>query len=746
MSRMTFSDGWIITEESFDADSNRKVEGLFTIGSGYLHLRGSVEEHFQGAPQNVDYNRMPANVTSEKFPEFKARWGTYVPGVYGRHPLLNSELINLPRFTGWAPVVNGERLDLTTSKVSKYSRSLNMKEARIERSLTWHVGGADVEVTFDIFVSYSRPGICVQRMTLRPSKPLSVKVENTLDADVRTNGYDHLKDILLSDAGHGGICCQCFTDGGEKIEMRSFVRGEHRANFVAQGRVATSVCEVNNQAQDTVVLEKYSVVRTSQDATVRDCSKELMDAATAGYDRLLSEHADAWSKLWEMSDVVVEGDEESQLAMRVSLYHLLRSHPRDERVAIDAKGYAGEGYFGRFFWDTEMYLVPFFLYTQPERAKELMRFRVNTLESARLNARQYGYPGARYAWESDKSGLESCHVWQYRDHEIHVTADIAYAFAHIAAATADTGYLSDGVARVVVEGARYWAARIDQVPSRSAPALLGVMGPDEYSPISHNNAYTNRIVKLALKLAAEVGNKGGASEAEVELFQKLARDLPILRRADGLVLQNEAFETLAEPAFDLWTDRGRTYAAHVSQERLYRSKNLKQADVLMMMFLFWDEYSEMEIRQAWDYYLPYTTHDSSLSAAIHSILACRMSMQKEAWDFWKKSSLIDVDFVHGGAAEGIHIAACGGNWMNVVFGFAGVKLANQSETLTINPALPEKISKVSFPLMWRGTRVSVEVTRSGVTVTHLGEGSAIEVVINGKSKILLAAEQYRVAA
>lgn len=746
MSRIQCSDGWVISEESFDADSNRKMEGLFTIGSGYLHLRGSLEEHFQGAPQNVAYNRMPANVTSEKFPEFKARWGTYVPGVYGKHPLLNSELINLPRFTGWTPIINGERLDLTTSKISRNSRSLNMKEARISRALTWHIGGADIEVQFEIFVSYVRPGICVQRMTLKPSKSISALIENALDADVRTNGYDHLKDIALSDVGNCGIRCECTTDGGEKIEMQSILAGEHRSMIKVQGRVATSVCEVELKAEQTVVLEKYSVVATSQDSSPRDSKKELSEAVAAGYDRLLAEHVGAWADLWKISDVVVEGDEESQLAMRVSLFHLLRSHPRDPRVAIDAKGYAGEGYFGRFFWDTEMYLVPFFLYTQPERAKQLMQFRVNTLESAKLNAREYGYPGARYAWESDKSGLESCHVWQYRDHEIHVTADIAYAFAHIAAGTGDPNYLSDDIARVVVEGARYWSARVDHIPSRNAPALLGVMGPDEYSPISHNNAYTNKVVKFALELAAQVGSRGGASAAEISSFKKLAHDLPVLRRTDGLVLQNEAFETLAEPAFDLWKDRNRTYAAQVSQERLYRSKNLKQADVLMMMFLFGNEFSDKEIRQAWDYYLPYTTHDSSLSAAIHSILACRLAMRKESWDFWKKSSLIDVDFDHGGPAEGIHIAACGGNWMNVVFGFAGVRPANQGETLSINPTLPDAISKVKFPLMWRGTRVSVEVSHSGVTVTHLGEGPAIEVVISGQSQTISASEQCRAAA
>jgi kojibiose phosphorylase len=205
-------------------------------------------------------------------------------------------------------------------------------------------------------------------------------------------------------------------------------------------------------------------------------------------------------------------------------------------------------------------------------------------------------------------------------------------------------------------------------------------------------------------------------------------------------MQNEAFETLAEPAFELWKDRSKTYAAQVSQERLYRSKNLKQADVLMMMFLFGEEYSDKEISQAWDYYVPVTTHDSSLSAAIHSILGCRLGKHQDSWDFWQKSSMIDVDFDHGGPAEGIHIAACAGNWMNLVYGFAGIKPALQSATLSINPALPKALTKIQFPIIWSGARVSIEITHSGTTVTHLGEGPALDVIIRGKKHVLKQSE------
>lgn len=740
MAAIRFTDGWILSEDTFDVDNNRKFEGLFTIGSGYLHLRGSLEEHMRGAPQSSTYMRMPGNTTSEKFPEFKARWGTYVPGVYGKHPVLNNELINLPYFAGFAPLVGGERLDLTASTVTNCKRSLNMREARIERSLEWRVAGATLKVAFDIFVDSARPGLCVQRMTLVPSKDIEVAVESAIDGDVRTNGYDHLTFVQGTKVSENRIRLSCVTDRDERVEMVSEVTGGERQAISQTDRKITHVTYVKAQAQAPIVFTKYTVVGTSQDATPRLIDEELDHAIQAGYEGLLREHVADWERLWRFSDVTVEGDQDSQLAARASVYHLLRSHPRDERVAIDAKGYAGEAYFGRFFWDTEMYLVPFFLYTDPLRAKQLMKFRALTLEAAKINARDYGYVGARYAWESDKSGIESCASWQYRDHEIHITADIAYAYAHIAAATSGDDYYTDDIINVIVEGARFWRSRIDEVPTRKEPALLGVMGPDEYSPISHNNAYTNRMVKFNLELAAALGTRIGVKSDEIAEFKRLSRALPILRRPDGLILQNEAFETLAEPAFDQWKDRSKTYAAQVSQERLYRSKNLKQADVLMMMFLFGDEYSDEEISQAWDYYVPVTTHDSSLSAAIHSVLGCRLGKHQEAWDFWQQSSMIDVDFAHGGPAEGIHIAACAGNWMNLVYGFAGIKPATQSPILSVNPALPKRLTKIHFPIIWGGTRVSIEVAHSKVVVTHLGEGPAMDVIIRGKKQSLRRSE------
>ena len=221
-----------------------------------------------------------------------------------------------------------------------------------------------------------------------------------------------------------------------------------------------------------------------------------------------------------------------------------------------------------------------------------------------------------------------------------------------------------------------------------------------------------------------VGRSVGVSDEECASFARVARLLPIVRRSDGLVLECEGFDRLAEPRFDeLWTDRSRTFAAQVSQERIYRSKCLKQADVLMMMMLFPNDFIRDEVAKAWDYYVPYTTHDSSLSAGAHAIIACRLGLHRDAWKFWEQSSLIDLDMTHGGASEGIHIANAGANWQIAVLGFAGMSTAMDTQTLTLRPCLPDAWTSLTFSITWKRTPVEVRIVRNSCTIGNNGDHS-----------------------
>jgi len=618
-----------------------------------------------------------------------------------------------------------------------------MRDATLSRRALWHCAergtsrGAVLEVAFDRFVSAARPHLAVQRMTVRADRDVTLTVRGGIDADVRTSGHDHLSEVEIGRSGDDGIDCRVRTDAGCGVRLltRLCAPGAMWSCEEAD-RAARLVAEVHVAAGELVTVEKRTAVTTDRDRDGADAAEILDEASGLAFEALHEEHAAIWRERWDRSDVIVEGDEESQRALRCSIYHLLRAHVTgDERVAIDAKGYAGDAYFGRFFWDTEMYMFPFYLYTDPARARTLVDFRVQSLPGARANAASYGYPGARYAWESDEYGRDQCAAWQYRDHQVHVTADVVYAFAHYAAATGDPGYLAGPAAEVIAETARYWLARMDRRAGEDYPSLLGVMGPDEYVPICHNSAYTNRMVKFALALAAgESGGEGRASQAERAAFAEAAEKLPIPRSQDGrLVMQCEGFDRLAEPRFDeFWPDRDGLYGPHVKQERLYRSKNIKQADVIMLMNLFPRECSDNEVRAAWDYYLPVTTHDSSLSAGMHAIVACRLGFREMAWEFWKRSSGLDLDVRHGGAAEGIHIAAAAANWQVAVFGFAGMAGAMESETFTLRPRLPEAWTRLAFPNEWKGHRVFVDIRGGSASVTNRGE-TPIEASVAGVS-------------
>nr|PZN58024.1 MAG: glycoside hydrolase family 65 protein [Chloroflexota bacterium] len=722
------SDGWTYVEERFDVTCAKGQEGLLTLGSGYLHVRGSFEEHLYDAPQAVTYLRKPANVTAEAFPEMKVKWGTFVPGIYGLHPLLGKEMTNLPWFLSLTPFVAGEKLDVERSAIATYRRTLDLKTATLRRELRWHtLAGAVIDVVFERFVSAARPHLCVQRLTMTSDRDVDVSLEAGIDADVRTSGYDHYTAVEFSRPAPDEIACSIRLDSGDEVHMRSWVAAAG-VNWqeTETDRQANLTATLRLRAGQPEVVEKRTAVTTSFDPVRQDLGTLL--SCDHRYEALHAEHADIWATRWRQSDVVIEGDPEAQLRLRLGLYHLLRAHPNDSRLAIDPKAYAGDAYRGLFFWDTEIYMLPFFLYTQPERARSLLDFRINTLDGARANAASYGYAGARYPWEGDVDGVDQCPNWQYRDHEVHVTADVVYALAHYARATGDMAYLTGNAAPVLRETARYWLERVDWRPGDGYPSLLGVMGPDEYTPISSNNAYTNRLVAFALEAAAEVE----PDEALKRQYREIAAGLPILRRGE-LVMQCEEFERYAELDFDaLWPDRSRPLAAQVSQERLYRSRVLKQADVLLLMMLFEDEFSDAEVRAAWDYYLPYTSHDSSLSPGVHAIVAARLGLMEQAEAFWQQS--LDID-VGNGAAEGIHIAAHGINWQIAVMGFGGLRSAMNADLLTLNPRLPANWTRLAFPVIWKGQRAWVDIRHESVAVRN-DSAEPLAVVVRGQKEMI----------
>lgn len=724
-------DCWILKQNEFVLSEALVWESLFTQGSGYLQIRGSFEESLEDSPQNLEYVRTTTNVSVEKFIEQSTKWGCYIPGVYSDHPVFNSEITNLPSPLGIDLWVSGERFDQVKSATTGFSRNLNLKTAVLERHNTWKCkSGAVLNLKWRRIVHAKEKRLIIQQIFISSDKDTEIEVAAGIDGDVRTNGYNHFTRVDCNSESNGCFCT-VETEGGNRVEVASMMFGNDWKGETGS-RSSKQVKKIKLKAGEQIILEKRSTLSCDRDIDTISAREVLNKYKNTGFEELLASHVNEWEKRWENCDIEITGDEQSQLNVRVSIYHLLRSYVDDDRVSICSKGYSSDAYWGRFFWDIEMYIMPFFLYTDPVKAKTLMDFRINTLPAARENAKEYGYVGARYPWEADVNGKENCpsYLWQFRDHQIHISGDVVYGFLHYASATKDYDYLKKDAAEAITEICRYWINRIDVVDGKHV--ILAVTGPDEYNPLKNNNAYTNHIAICSLKAGISVGKEAGASDKEISEWKKTSENIPILRRPDGLILQFDEFESLAEPDFDrFWTDRSKPYAAVVHEESIYRNKSSKQPDVLMMMWLFPNEFSTEEIKQAWGYYEPYCTHDSSLSPGLHGLMALRLGLDEKAWKYWEDTLGFDFDVEKGKASQGIHSACLAAVWQFVVFGFAGVKTAMETEILTLEPRLPEKWDEVSFSLIWKGQRARIIINHKKIIIEN-ASGDDLKVNIYGK--------------
>lgn len=739
---MTAADTWSIVESPFHVAFNRHFEGLLALGSGPLQQRAALEEGLTDDPQDVEYLRIMGNVTVEEFPDFKSRVGTYLPGVTGLHPTCRDQLINLPAIHGLLLYTSGERLDMESPNIRDYRRRLDLRTGRLERTFTWKTHtGALLRVRFERFVSAARRHVMALhcRVEHLGGPAAELRFLAPLDAEVRTNGFDHFTSVDVT-GEHDPVTLCVRTNSGIDVAAAAVLTCDHGVpiDIRTQPRWVASCGATTLEAGQTLTLHKYAAITSSHHVTgspLDSARRHVWDAASTGYERLAAESDAVWAQRWLATDVEIDGDDDSQLALRVSLYHMLRAVSEDDpRVAIDAKAAAGEAYCGRFFWDTELFMLPLFLYTRPAVGKTLAAFRIASLPGARRNAARYGYPGARYAWESAPSGDDHCPNWQYADHEIHVTADVAYGLWHAHLVNPhDLQFLRDTV-EVLTETARYWTQRVAPRGDH-AYELLMVMGPDEYTPFSRNNAYTNRLVQLALSLARTSWDKlrqqdTPAAEAlaaalrlkptEPAEWLRIAAGLPVPYDAQRqLILQSEDFFDYEPLDFArVWPDRRQRIGAVVSQERLYRSQVLKQADVVQLLALFPHEYTPAQMRTAFETYEPLTSHDSSLSKSMHAIVAAWLGKADEAWRFWRES--VGLDLEPGEAAEGIHAACAGANWQVAVFGFAGVRTTLQSEVLHVDPRLPAAWRALRFPLVWAGQPLRLTVAHDSVTIAHGG--------------------------
>ena len=751
---------WNVTEDHLDLAMNYRNETTFALSNGYIGTRGTHEEAYDFDEQHG----LEGNFLNGLYEQEHVRYGEWNFGF----PTESQTILNVPNCKTIRLVVDGEPMDIRTGTLQNYRRTLDMKHGQVVRSFEWtSPNGKTVRVENIRFVSLAHKNRMAQRYSVTPVNfSGTLTLHSALDADVENHtrttnplvdygpfGRHLLPDALTAD--DKTMTCQS-TAVNSKLAMACgsvHLVSEAAASTRHQSNEADAWIEYDFAAKQghTITLEKLTVYTDSldmdKDAMLPFVNEELTAFAADGYDKEFAAHAAMMEHFWETADIRVDGDVPLQQGLRFNLYHIMQASGRDGRTGMGAKGLSGEGYEGHYFWDAEMYVLPVFVYTQPELARSLLDYRYNTLDKARNRARVLGHPiGALYPWRTI-NGEEASTYFPLGTAQYHINADVAYAFQLYVTVTHDIDYLADKAAEVLCETARVWADVGCFAECRGGKyCICSVTGPDEYNAIVDNNFYTNLMAQQNLYAAVKALET--LKEQRPDAYQKLIEkihldpDEPALwkKTADAMYfaydekrqvyLQDDGF-MLRKP----WDDsRIPPEKRHLLYENyhplfIYRQRMSKQADAIMGMMLYSALFTDEELLRNYDFYQTVTLHHSSLSTCIFGILASRIGRHEDAYTYFAQSARMDLDDYHDNFYAGIHAANMAGTWQSIVFGFAGLRLVN---------GVPE--FKFYIPEVWNGYHFTVKIQRSvlavdvlpdGWTIT-LQSGDAVNFLVEGK--------------
>jgi kojibiose phosphorylase len=717
-SRHFIYNDWILTENQFDPDQLHYRETMFTIGNGYLGTRGSFEEGYIRA--------LPA---------------TFIHGVYDEVPVVYTELVNCPDWLPLLVTINGDRFRLDQGEILNYNRQLDVRRGVLSRSVRWRSPtGSTIDLQFERFASIADEHVLGQRCQVTPLDfDGLIEIQASINGYPENPGFNHWE-CLEQDKTDQGIWLHRRTRNSRidiGLAARLTISGAEASLEVnsAPGYPTLSATFLASSNQ-TVTAEKIVTIFTSREVAAPEKAAREKLALLPDYTTLLKDQEQAWNEIWQKSDIVIEGDSIAAFAVRYNLFQLIIAAPdHDDKVSIPAKTLSGFGYHGHIFWDTEIFILPFFIYTQPALARNLLSYRYHTLKGARRKAAHDGYKGAMYAWESADTGDEVTPRWSLpndpygedvriwcRDREIHISADIAYAVWYYWQATGDDEWMRDFGAEIVLDTAIFWGSRVEFNPKYERYEIRGVIGADEYHEFVHNNTFTNRMVQWHLERAIKIYDwlsetfPERARELEEKLhlsgkqrsrWQDIIANIWILHDpTTGMIEQYEEFFKLADIDLNEYEPRTRSMQAILGIEGANKRQVLKQPDVLMLLYLMRQSgefpYDQKTLQINWDYYAPRTdiTYGSSLGPAIHAILASDLGKSVEAYERFMQAAMVDLLDVRGNTNDGIHGASAGGIWQAVIFGFGGIQMTENGPVA--HPHLPPGWTRLQFKVHWRG--------------------------------------------
>ncbi|MEK3752348.1 glycosyl hydrolase family 65 protein [Paenibacillus sp. FSL E2-8871] len=748
---------WSIANQGLSADTLLNLESIFALGNGYLGVRGNFEEGY-----------------SDK--EIRSIRGTYLNAFhdvidipYGEKlfafPGTQQKLVNIIDSQG-INIYIGEDMEpfaLTAESVLAYERNLHLDKGYSERKIHWKSpSGKELKLHFRRLVSFTTRELFAIHLTVEPVNFTGpIQVVSRVNGDV--SNYTNPNDPRVA-AGHSKrlsvVACEargeyvCLENETMASGLRTSCVTRHE--WVGDWQVETQAGETDPTVTATsslsgpLSLTKWNVYTDTlrHEQMLVDTGIQVQESLKhLSFEDMLEQQAHYLADFWKRSDVVIENDLSLQEGIRFNLYQLLQSAGRDAHSNISAKGLSGEGYEGHYFWDTEIYMFPVFLMTSPDLARQLLLYRYSKLEEARERAKEMGHAqGALFPWRTI-SGTECSSFFPSGTAQYHISADVAYSYIQYHLAEEDDAFLLQYGAEVLFETARLWMEIGHYYEGKFH--IDEVTGPDEYTCLVNNNYYTNVMAKHNLKWAAR--SFARLQEYDEAAFQALCVRLHVtgpeadswLKAANAMLLpydeklginpQDDTFLRKAVWDFENTPPEKHPLLLHYHPLTLYRYQVCKQADTVLAHYLLEDEQSHETIRKSYDYYEQITTHDSSLSSCIFSIMASKIGYKDKAYNYFIETARLDLDNTHGNTKDGLHLANMGGTWMAIVYGFAGTRLKENG--LSLAPSLPAGWQKYNFRLTFRGRLIAVTIREEGVELELL-EGEALELTLYGQSVTL----------
>ena len=769
-------DPWRLVEQEYSSDDLGKTETLFALGNGYLGMRANPEEGREAHSH-----------------------GTYLNGFHETWPILHAEdaygfaktgqtIVNVPDAKLMKLYVDDEPLLLTSADLDTYERAVDFRNGVLTRDMIWRTpSGKRVRVSSQRMVSLVHRHLAVMTLevTLLDS-PAPIVISSQLLN--RQDGEDeyHVRSAALGEGkdprqarkfDHRVLQPRLQRERVNEIvlgyqcansQMTLACGTRHRIETSCDAEVVTdvgadlakTVFTVRATAGDPVKITKLVAYHSSNGVPAQEladrCTRTLERAESEGSDRLLSEQREWLDEFWSNSDIELRGDDRAQQALRWNLFQLAQASARTQEQGIAAKGVTGGGYDGHYFWDTEVYVAPFLAYTMPEAARKVIRFRWKMLDAARQRAREMSQVGALYPWRTI-NGEEASAYYAAGTAQYHINAAIVLAIRRYLEASGDIDFLSHEGAEILVETARLWADLGFYSSNGSRTFHIHrVTGPDEYTTVVNDNFYTNVMARFNLRYAARTVRL--LSSWHPEAFERLCRttslDLDELdawdAAADAMFLpfdeelginpQDSEFLDLEPWDWETTPPENYPLLLHYHPLVIYRHQVLKQADVVLAMYLRSERFPVEQKRRNFDYYDPITTGDSSLSACVQAVVAAEVGYDELALEYFTRSLYLDLCDSHGNTADGVHVASAGGVWAGIVHGFAG--MVEQGDHLEFSPRLPSAWDGVTFHLLRHGSRLRIDLDVEGLTLTVL-TGGGVPIRHGDDSVLVTVDEPYR---